>query len=401
MKLRHSFLLSLVLLGSLAPAKDDIPLLRPEEREAVDAQADRFNKALEPALAEAAKSTVRVWSGKFRLAYGTVIGEGDKVLTKWSEIARFRDRTLLVQTGDNQSRRATITEVHEKDDLAILTLDGGKLTPVRWAARELPLGTFLIAAQPTGKSAAFGVVSVLERNLRDTDQAFIGVAGALGFDGPGVKVEHVTEGSGAAKAGLKKGEIILQIGERPLSGMMELRNAVSAAAPGDSIQLTVKNAKGGQRVIDVVLGNRPELPTFPGDRLRAMERMGGRLSQVRDSFTRVVQTDMRPDPDQVGGPVVDLDGNVVGITVARTDRTRSFLMPASVVQEILQEEGKSPELASVETEKPASQRVRIVGGADEQPAPRQTEQRLRRHLESMQELMEFMQEEMDALERGR
>jgi S1-C subfamily serine protease len=401
MKLRHSFLLSLVLLGSLAPAKDDIPLLRPEEREAVDAQADRFNNALEPALAEAAKSTVRVWSGKFRLAYGTVIGEGDKVLTKWSEIARFRDRTLLVQTGDNQSRRATITEVHEKDDLAILTLDGEKLTPVRWAARELPLGTFLIAAQPTGKSAAFGVVSVLERNLRDTDQAFIGVAGALGFDGPGVKVEHVTEGSGAAKAGLKKGEIILQIGERPLSGMMELRNAVSAAAPGDSIQLTVKNAKGGQRVIDVVLGNRPELPTFPGDRLRAMERMGGRLSQVRDSFTRVVQTDMRPDPDQVGGPVVDLDGNVVGITVARTDRTRSFLMPASVVQEILQEEGKSPELASVETEKPASQRVRIVGGADEQPAPRQTEQRLRRHLESMQELMEFMQEEMDALERGR
>ena len=77
-------------LANAVRAQDDIPLLLPEEREAVDSQADEFNEAIKPAIAAAAKSTVRVWSGSRRLAYGTVVGDGSKVLTKWSEVARAR-----------------------------------------------------------------------------------------------------------------------------------------------------------------------------------------------------------------------------------------------------------------------------------------------------------------------
>ena len=65
-------ILGVLLLHGFAAAQDDIPLLRPEERQAVDAQTDEFNHSLAPALTEAAKSTVRVWAGKRRLAYGTV-----------------------------------------------------------------------------------------------------------------------------------------------------------------------------------------------------------------------------------------------------------------------------------------------------------------------------------------
>jgi hypothetical protein len=63
------------------------------------------------------------------------------------------------------------------------------LTPVRWFAMKPRLGGFLAAPQPDGRPAAFGVVSVLERNLRETDQAFLGVIGDRDFEGPGVKVE--------------------------------------------------------------------------------------------------------------------------------------------------------------------------------------------------------------------
>ena len=80
--------LGLVLWQSVAVAQDDIPMLRPEERQAVDTQTDEFNQALTPILKTAAKSTVRVWAGNRRLAYGTVIGDGHKILTKWSEVAR-------------------------------------------------------------------------------------------------------------------------------------------------------------------------------------------------------------------------------------------------------------------------------------------------------------------------
>ena len=74
-------------LPNLATAQDEIPLLRPEERAVVDAQSEALNATLKTKLATAAQSTVRVWSGKKRLAYGTVIGDGWQVLTKWSEVA--------------------------------------------------------------------------------------------------------------------------------------------------------------------------------------------------------------------------------------------------------------------------------------------------------------------------
>ena len=72
--------LGALFLHNIAAAQDDIPLLRPEEQQAVEAQTDEFNQAIQPALTEAASSTVRVWSGKRRLAYGTVIAE-NRILT--------------------------------------------------------------------------------------------------------------------------------------------------------------------------------------------------------------------------------------------------------------------------------------------------------------------------------
>ncbi|MGL5019635.1 MAG: hypothetical protein ACRDBP_15985, partial [Luteolibacter sp.] len=104
MKPKSILILSLVLgLQSLLSAQDDIPLLLPEERKAVDEQAAEFNQAIQPALGEVAKSTVRVWSGSRRLAYGTVVDDGRKILTKWSEIAR-NQRQLRVDAAGEETR---------------------------------------------------------------------------------------------------------------------------------------------------------------------------------------------------------------------------------------------------------------------------------------------------------
>jgi hypothetical protein len=102
---------------------------------------------------------------------------------------------------------------------------------------------------------------------------------------------------------------------------------------------------------------------------------------------------MRPRPDQVGGPVADLKGRVIGITVARADRTRSFVMPAAAVEKLLQSEPSDPALARVrqpdqEAELPV-RRMAAPGGGE----------RLRQHLSEMQRLMDFMREEMENLER--
>lgn len=390
------YLLTALFIASAAHADEDVPLLRPDERRAVDEQAAEFNKAVMPALKDAAKSTVRVWSGSRRLAYGTVIGDGSKILSKWSEIARAPGK-IQVEASNTDLRDARLVGVYQGEDIAVLEIEGPKLTPVKWTIEKPQLGSFMIASQPDGRPAAFGVVSVLERNLRDTDQSFIGIGETPGFQGPGVEVDEVTKNSGAAAAGIKRGDVIMKVGDRPISGLLELKNALTGVAPGDSVSLSVKRGATTKN-FEVVLGNRPKMPTgFGGARLEQMERMGGAISQVRDSFTHAIQTDMRPQPNQIGGPVADLKGEVIGITMARADRTRSFVMPAAAVEDLLKKPASDPSLAQItppddEPQIPAGSvrpRGRIIPGGEE---------RMRRHLSDMQRLMDYMRQEMDGLE---
>ncbi len=387
--------ISLSLVNGLM-AQDDIPLLMPEERQAVDSQATEFSEAITPSLATAAKSTVRVWAGARRIAYGTVIGDGSRILSKWSEVARATGQ-LRVDVSGSEYRAVKLTGVYEDEDLVVMEVIGKPLTPVKWSFETPKLGAFLAAPQPDGRLAAFGVVSVLERNLRDTDLAYLGVIGEPGFTGQGVKIHEVAVGSGAAAAGLKPGNIITKVGDRSISGLLALKNALTGVAPGTTVALLVE-ANGRAGNVNVLLGNRPKLPQFSGDRLAQMERMGGAISEVRDSFTHALQCDMRPKPNQIGGPVVDLKGEVLGITIARADRTRSFIMPATAVVNLLKKEAGNPAIAQVR--KPDDEPPLPTGA----PTPRGRgapggEARMRRHLADMQRLMDHLRAEMDGLEK--
>ena len=66
MKITQTIKYCAILLGvsTLAPAqrgKDEVPLMRPDEKKAVDDQTFGFNKALEIAVKDASKSTVLIW----------------------------------------------------------------------------------------------------------------------------------------------------------------------------------------------------------------------------------------------------------------------------------------------------------------------------------------------------
>lgn len=386
-------------LSGLAIAEEEIPLLRPEERAAVDAQTEKLNSSLKPSLAAAAQSTVRVWAGKRRLSYGTVIGDGRQVLTKWSEVADHA-RNLVVDGPNRESHDAKITGVHEEEDLAILSIEGDALKPIAWSDAKPPLGSFVIASQPDGRPAAFGVVSVLERNLRETDLAFLGIVSDTEHKGQGVRIREVQEKSGAAAAGLKTGDIVLEVNGRPISGLMELKSALTGTKPGSTVPLRARIGQD-EKTFNVTLSKRPELPKIYNPRLDQMERMGGRISRIRDSFTQVLQSDMRPEPNQIGGPVVDVQGRVIGITVARADRTRSFIMPSAAVQNMLSRPAKDPSIAQVR--EPEKQVALLPEKSDaprnfpKPPSPR----RMREHFSEMERLMEFMREEMRALDMER
>jgi len=420
----------MILLGvsSLAHGQrgeEDVPLMRPDEREVVEEQSDNFNNALVDIIDEASKSTVRIWGKSGRrdkpvmLAYGTVVGDGSQVLTKWSEVEASIE-TLQVQTGETESFQVEVAGVFTGEDLVLLNLRGGggviregselefqdndgpssSLVPAEFYEADLSYGRFLTASQPSGRPAAFGVVSVLERNLRETDQAHLGIIADANYRGKGVRIRSVQAEYGASEAGLQAGDVILAIGERKISGLQELKNALTDKQPGDGVSILVETA-GKERTFEVQLSNRPLLGQFSGGRLNNMERMGGEPNRVRDGFSRVVQSDMQIKKNQVGGPVVDLDGRIVGITIARADRTRTYIIGSSAVMDVLKGEFDTVAEARAKIDSKrqelASQRRAMIPNARPQGKPQDLD-RMKRNLSDLERLLGRANEELGALD---
>src|SRR5439155_21464335 len=81
------------------------------------------------------------------------------------------------------------------------------------------------------------------------------------------------------------------------------------------------------------------------------ERMGSDLSNRRGGFPFILQHDTVLKPKDCGGPLVDLDGKVVGINIARAGRTESYAIPSEKVQALL-EDLNSGKLAPPKEETP-------------------------------------------------
>lgn len=401
-----------LLAGASAQRGPEVPLMRPEEAEVVQRQTIEFFDAIQPAAQLAVASTVWVWTdttgrGKRPVAYGTVVGDGTKVLTKWSEIAMARG-LIQVVGGDGKTATATVEGVYQDEDLALLSLEGARYRPVDLSHVEAPkIGKFLIAASPDDTPASVGVVAVEARSLREQDQAFLGVRLDPEHSGTGVRILGVEEESGAMEAGLKEGDVILSVGDRAVNSLIEMRTALAGFGPGERLEIRFQR-DGGEVKVEAELKEKTEsYPQLPSGRLRQMEKMGTTLSLVRGGFPSVIQTDMQLERDHCGGPVVDLDGKFSGVAIARADRTRSFVIPTKAIVELLDRSPLSPEAAKDALAQRREERQQVGQAAPRErqvPAPRvipakpQQAENLRRHLEDMERLMERMRAEMEGLE---
>src|SRR5438034_2409763 len=63
--------------------------------------------------------------------------------------------------------------------------------------------------------------------------------------------------------------------------------------------------------------------------------MGSALSSRRNGYPSILQHDSVVKPTECGGPIVDLDGKVIGINICRAGRVESWAVPAEAVQPLL------------------------------------------------------------------
>jgi serine protease Do len=293
----------------------------------------RVLAAFRRVVADPSHSTVRIRCEGKNVALGTVVGARGWILTKYSEL---KDSPVCV-LKDGTELRARVVGVHKATDLAMLKVDATGLHPVRWKDSKIaPVGNWLASPGIGRDPVAVGVVSVAARKLPTGPTIFMpspksGYLGiALAPSETGAKIGEVLSGTAAAKAGLKVKDTILTIAGQAMKNSDEVLAALSRFKPGDVVRLRVKRGKN-ELVVEAKLGKRPL------SRLDLQERLGGPLSKVRQGFPVILQHDTVLKPADCGGPLVDLDGNVIGINIARAGRTETYAIPAEAVQPLLRD----------------------------------------------------------------
>lgn len=295
-----------------------------------DEPDDWFAKVLhayEPVTAIASDSTYRVLVDGKQVALGTAVTD-DTLLTKASEIDNL-DFEIEVENG--QLADGKVLEVFQPYDLALVQILDHSLKPVELSSddKEMPLGTFLASVGDLQEPLAIGLISVKTRKL--TSKGFLGVF--LEQTDDGIIVRDVQRRSPAEKAGLKVNDVIVRLNKKTHEDLQGFINEVGSHTPDEDIELLVRRGEE-ELEISAKLGIQA---ANPRSRFERMNRLGSELSDTRDGFPLALQHDCPIEPNACGGPLVNLDGEIVGINIARAGRIKSYALPSHVIQELLAE----------------------------------------------------------------
>lgn len=301
-----------------------------------------------PVVAKANESTVRIKCDDKDTILGTIVDADGYILTKLSELKGV----LYVRLSDGSEYEATTVAAHRETDLALLKVDVKGLKAVKFAdTAKVPQGNWLAAAGPTSDPISVGIVSVMTRKLtgfadtripdpRGTNpsRGYMGIMPADAKDAKGkvvagTLITEVTGGGAADKAGLLADDVIFEMNGKAIEGPSELRGFLDTMRGGDVIAVKVRR-NGEVKEFKVTLGTAPPAAKDRGEMQNAM---GSTLSLRRTGFPQVLQTDLVVDARDCGGPVVDLDGNVMGINIARAGRVETWILPSEVIRPLLTE----------------------------------------------------------------
>lgn len=291
----------------------------------------RFLGAFREVVNRPSESTVRILCDGKDTALGMVIEEDGWILTKFNDLRG----KITVKLKDGRTFDAKLTGVHKQHDLAMLKIDVTSLTPVELHESKAATAGDWIACVGLGEDpVAFGVVSVGTRNVSFKGPILKGDPSKAGYLGisldpgeGGVKITTVMPDSAAAKANLKPNDIILSLNGNNFLEPEDFINAMLGYRPGQEVTLKVRR---GEEELEIkpTLGKRPPASS----RSDMQNKMGSELSSRRTGYPTILQHDSVVKPVDCGGPIVDLDGKVIGINICRAGRVESWAIPAEVIK---------------------------------------------------------------------
>lgn len=272
------------------------------------------------------QSVVRLRSNGRPAALGTVVSDDGLVISKSSELRE----PIVVDGPDGNPIKASVVGRSHVHDVVLLKIDSPRLsqTPVMWdassgrQAQSPKLIEFVAVAAPSGQPPlAVGVVSAGVRAIPDL-AALLGMELDEVKDGPGVRVIGLTPG-GVAEKTLRIDDVFTHVNKKLIDTRDDLFEEFNR--PGrQSVELLMKRG-GVESRASFPLGN-------PGRHATDVQ-----VNRRRNGFPQCFQHDAPLSTADCGGPLMDLDGEIVGINIARASHSASLAIPVDVVREVVRE----------------------------------------------------------------
>lgn len=148
--------------------------------------------------------------------------------------------------------------------------------------------------------------------------------------GDGLRLTDVSANSAVADADLKVGDTLVRLNLTATHSLQDLRDGLLAFQPGDWITLTARRG-------NLELRNGGQLRHDTASMLYRAEFLdgrGGRLSERRSGFDGVIQHDLDLSPDQMGSPLFDREGRLIGVNIARRSRDAVLAIPIATIRRL-------------------------------------------------------------------
>ena len=308
-------------------------VLRAQPRAGIQRSSSAVKQSVAELASSVNQSVVEIRLGERTVALGTIVASDGLVVTKASELGD--GASLSCRLWDERQLTPEIVATDEALDLVLLRLSAADLSPVDLSTDRRPTaGSFLVSVGTAGQTLGLGVVEVDARKFdlrqpKASERGYLGVNCSSDQELGGLVVQQVTDDSAARRAGIRKGDVIVSINDRPLLLVEQLLRELRQHKAGEQVDLIIR--RGEEKIsLQAKLGVYAMFEPYD-------QWGGGPFSNRRFGFESVIVHDTPLTPQNCGGPLLDTDGHVVGINIARALRVASYALPVDVVRDFVQQ----------------------------------------------------------------
>jgi serine protease Do len=299
---------------------------------------DETLRAFAPISTATRHSIVKLNVNGETVALGTVMDTNGLALTKASEIKKGK---LTCWLATDQEVDANVLAVDVDEDVALVQVAARGLKPIRWDSSEVAIGQWAITPGIGETPHAVGIISALPRRIRP-QRALIGVQFDFSTSIP--KIDELLPGLGAEKAGLKPGDFIKAVNGNSVTNRFQIVEILRDFRAGQSVLLRIQRAA---EEFDADVRLMAPGADQSGQRVsprRELSRLGGDVSQRAEGFEQAIEHDTVLQPWLCGGPLVNLDGEAIGLNIARAGRVTTYALSAKLVMRIFENLKSRPPL---------------------------------------------------------